>query len=105
MSAAYDHNVYALDATSGKFMWKYATDGGIAGSPCVSEDRVVIGSDDRVVYCVNAQTGRIIWTCPTQGRVRSSPRIQFGHVFFGSDDRFLYAVNLQIGPRGLEDRG
>lgn len=94
---AYDHNLYALDATSGKFMWKYATEGGIAGSPCVSEDRVVIGSDDRVAYCVNAQTGRIIWTCPTQGKVRSSPRIQFGHAFFGSDDRFLYAVNLQSG--------
>jgi outer membrane protein assembly factor BamB/tRNA A-37 threonylcarbamoyl transferase component Bud32 len=94
---AYDHNLYALDATTGKFMWKYATDGGIAGSPCVNEDRVVIGSDDRVTYCVNAQTGRIIWTCPTQGRVRSSPRIQFGHVFFGSDDRFLYAVNMQSG--------
>jgi len=94
---AYDHNLYALDAMSGKFMWKYATDGGIAGSPCVHEDRVVFGSDDRVVYCVNAQTGRIAWTCPTQGRVRSSPRIQFGHAFFGSDDRYLYAVNLQSG--------
>jgi eukaryotic-like serine/threonine-protein kinase len=94
---AYDHNLYALEAASGKFMWKYAADGGIAGSPCVSEDRVVIGSDDRVVYCVNAQTGRITWTCPTQGRVRSSPRIQFGHAFFGSDDRCLYAVNLQSG--------
>ena len=94
---AYDHNLYALDAMSGKFLWKYAAEGGIAGSPCVSEDRVVFGSDDRRVYCVNAQSGRITWTCPTQGRVRSSPRIQFGHAFFGSDDRCLYAVNLQSG--------
>lgn len=94
---AYDHNLYALEAPSGKFLWKYAAEGGIAGSPYVSDDRIVIGSDDRVVYCVNAQTGRIIWTCPTQGRVRSSPRIQFGHAFFGSDDRCLYAVNLQSG--------
>jgi outer membrane protein assembly factor BamB/tRNA A-37 threonylcarbamoyl transferase component Bud32 len=94
---SYDHNVYALNATTGKFMWKYATDGGIAGSPCVTEDRVIIGSDDRVTYCINAQSGRIAWTCPTQGRVRSSPRAQFGHVFFGSDDRRLYAVNLQNG--------
>ena len=63
-----------FNATTGKFLWKYATDGGIAGSPCAAEERVIIGSDDRVVYCVNAQTGRIVWTCPTQGRVRSSPR-------------------------------
>ncbi len=94
---SYDHNLYALNADSGKFLWKYATDGGIAGSPCFVEDKVIIGSDDRTVYCINAQTGRIIWTCPTQGRVRSTPRCQFGHVFFGSDDRHLYAVNLQSG--------
>ena len=102
---AYDHNLYALDALSGKFLWKYAADGGIAGSPCASDDRVVIGSDDRVVYCVNAQTGRITWTCPTQGRVRSSPRIQFGHAFFGSDDRSLYAVNLQSGRVAWKTEG
>ncbi len=95
--SSYDHNVYALNATTGKFLWKYPTEGGIAGSPCIVDDRVIIGSDDRVVYCINAQTGRIAWTCPTQGRVRSSPRAQFGHVFFGSDDRRMYAVNLQSG--------
>lgn len=94
---AYDHNLYALDAASGKFLWKYATEGGIAASPHVNSDRVLIGSDDRAVYCLNTQTGRIVWSCPTQGRVRSTPRVEFGHVFFGSDDRFLYAVNFQNG--------
>jgi eukaryotic-like serine/threonine-protein kinase len=94
---SYDHNIYALNSTTGKFLWKYPTDAGIAGSPCCAEDRVIVGSDDRVVYCINAQTGRIAWTCPTQGRVRSSPRAQFGHIFFGSDDRYMYAVNLQSG--------
>ncbi len=94
---AYDHNLYALNASTGKFLWKYATDGGIAGSPCFAEDKIIIGSDDRTVYCINAETGRIAWTCPTQGRVRSTPRSQLGHVFFGSDDRFLYAANLQSG--------
>ena len=94
---AYDHNLYALDASTGKFLWKYATDGGIASSPCVAAERVFVGSDDRVVYCINILTGRITWTCPTQGQVRSSPRVKFGHVFFGSDDRRMYAVNAQTG--------
>ncbi|HZY44382.1 MAG TPA: serine/threonine-protein kinase, partial [Anaerolineae bacterium] len=94
---AYDHNLYALDAGTGKFLWKYPTDGGIAASPLLHDDRVLIGSDDRVVYCINAQSGRIVWSCPTQGRIRSTPRVEFGHVFFGSDDRFLYAVNFLNG--------
>lgn len=94
---AYDHNLYALDAKTGKFMWKYATDGGIASSPFVFDDRILFGSQDRVLYCVNTQTGRIQWTCPTGGRIFSSPRVQYNHVFFGADDGYMYAANFQTG--------
>ena len=96
-AGAYDHNLYALDATSGKFLWKYAADDGIASTPCVSEERVLFGSQDRILYCVNAQTGRIQWTCPTGGRIFSSPRVQYNHVFVGADDGVLYAINFQSG--------
>ena len=93
----YDHNLYALEADTGKFVWKYATDGGIASSPCIQGEQVFIGSEDRILYAINIRTGRLEWTCPTQGRIRSSPRVQFGHVFFGSDDQHLYAANAQSG--------
>ncbi len=94
---AYDHNLYALDAKTGKFAWKYAAEGGIATTPFFVDDRVVFGSEDRVLYCVNAQTGRIQWTCPSGGRIFSSPRVHYNHVFFGADDGCLYAVNFQTG--------
>ena len=95
--SAYDHNLYALEAATGKFLWKYAADAGIASTPCVAHDRVLFGSQDRVLYCVQAQTGRIQWTCQAGGRIFSSPRVQFNHVFFGADDGVLYAVNFQAG--------
>ncbi len=94
---SYDHNLYALDAESGKFLWKYPTEGGVASSPCVHEGRVFFGSADRLLYTLNAETGRLVWTCPTQGGVWSSPRVEFDHVFFGSDDQHLYAVNMYSG--------
>lgn len=94
---AYDHNLYALDAASGRFLWKYAADDGIASTPCVANERVLFGSQDKVLYCVNTQAGRIQWTCPAGGRIFSSPRVQFNHVFFGADDGCLYAVNFQTG--------
>ena len=94
---AYDHNLYALEAQSGKFLWKYAAAAGIASTPCVAEDRVLFGSQDRVLYCVNMQTGRLQWTCPSNGKIFSSPRVKFNHVFFGADDGVLYAVNFQTG--------
>lgn len=94
---AYDHNLWALDAKSGKFMWKYATEGGIAATPCIYQDRVIVGSEDRVLYAVSAAQGRIAWSCPTNGRIRSSARVEFDHVFFGSDDGYLYTVRAQTG--------
>lgn len=92
----YDNNIYALDLKSGKFKWKYPTEGGIAAKPFVYNDRVIVGSEDRVAYAVSTG-GRLIWTCPTEGRIRSSARVEFEHAFFGSDDHRLYAVNAQTG--------
>lgn len=94
---AYDHNLYALDAETGKFHWKYATEGGIASSPVVAEGRVFFGSTDGSLYALNAETGRLVWTYPTKGRIYSSPRVQLGHVFIGSDNRHLYAINAITG--------
>jgi len=94
---AYDNNLYAISADSGKFLWKFPTEGGIASSPYVYEGRVFFGSVDKLLYAINADTGRILWTCPTQGSVWSSPRAAFDHVFFGSDDQHLYAVNVHGG--------
>jgi len=94
---AYDHNIYAINAESGKLVWKYATEGGVASSPCVYEGRVFVGSADHRLYAINADSGRISWICPTKGRIWSSPRVAFGHVLVGSDDRNLYAVNTDSG--------
>jgi outer membrane protein assembly factor BamB/tRNA A-37 threonylcarbamoyl transferase component Bud32 len=94
---AYDHNLYAINAKSGKFLWKYATEGGIASSPCVHDGQVFVGSSDKLLYAISADTGRISWTCPTQDRIWSSPKAAFGHVFFGSDDHHLYAANIHSG--------
>ena len=94
---AYDHNLWALEAKSGKLLWKYATEGGINARPCVYEGKVIVGSEDRVLYAVSTGSGRIAWSCPTNGRIRSSAQEAFDHVFFGSDDGYLYAVSAQSG--------
>ena len=94
---SYDNNLWALDARTGEFIWKYPTGGGVASSPCVWRDLVIVGSEDRVLYAVFTHNGRISWTCPTQDRIRSSPRVAMEHVFFGSDDRHLYNVSARNG--------
>lgn len=90
----YDNNLYALNAANGEFLWKYATDGGLATKPVVYENVVYIGSEDKRLHAVSARSGKVLWTYFADGPIRSSPRIAEGHIFFGSDDGFVHAVNL-----------
>ncbi len=94
---SYDHNLYALDASNGKFFWKYATDGGLTGKPAVYENNIYIGSEDHRVHAISLRSGSVVWTYYGDGPFRSSPRIAQGHIFIGSDDGFLHAINVATG--------
>lgn len=45
-----DGNIYRLDASSGKVLWKYKTGGGIHSTPAVVGARLYIGSKDGSLY-------------------------------------------------------
>ncbi len=95
----YDNNMYAINAADGSFKWKFATEGGIVGTPGIAADEgfIVFGSEDSTLYAVNLITGKIQWTFQTKGPIRSSINVQLGIAFFGSDDGKLYAVRLSTG--------
>lgn len=94
---SYDTNVWALKLATGEFVWKFATNAGIASSPVLSiigtsGALILFGSEDRTLYAVDYRTGRINWSYPTKDKIRSSPRVAHDHVFFGSDDGNVYAL-------------
>jgi len=94
---SYDHNLYALDAERGTFVWKFPTQAGIASTPVIYQNQALVGSDDGHLYAVSCQTGHEVWSCTVGSPIRSSPRVEYGHAFVGADDGRLYAVNAQSG--------
>ena len=94
---SYDHNLYALEAGSGKFLWKYATQGGLPRKPAVYDNNIYVGSEDNILHAISRRTGSMIWQYQGSGPFRSSPAIAQGHVFIGCDDGYLYAINLTTG--------
>jgi eukaryotic-like serine/threonine-protein kinase len=90
---SYDNNIYALDASNGRFLWKFPSEGGIVGQPILHEGVLYFGSEDGKLYAVTTRTGKLLWTFATNGPIRSSPRMMESHVMVGSDDGFLHVIN------------
>jgi len=53
--------LYALDAGSGKTVWKYTAGGRIDSSPSIYKDMVLFGCGDGRVYCLRAADGAVVW--------------------------------------------
>jgi glucose dehydrogenase len=50
LNAIDGHNVYALNAATGAFIWNYTTGGAVYSSPAVANGVVYVGSNDGKVY-------------------------------------------------------
>ena len=92
-----DHNIYALDAATGRPRWTFTTAGPVNSGPAVAGGTVYIGSSDHKVYALNAATGHLRWTFITGGPVYSSPAVADGTVYVGSSDDSVYALNAATG--------
>lgn len=56
-----DDSVHCLDATTGKELWAFTTDGPVRIAPTWVEERIYFGSDDGAAYCLEAATGKLLW--------------------------------------------
>lgn len=57
-----DDHLYCLDATLGKRLWSFCSDGPIRYAPFVTGDGVYFGSDDGNLYCLNPMNGMVLWS-------------------------------------------
>ena len=116
-----DHNLYALDASSGTLRWKFASGGRVTSSPAVAAGRVYFSSYDSNLYALDAASGALAWKFTTAGERRfsgkhlhgaepaaevmpdpfdvflSSPVVVAGVVYFGSGDGNVYALDAASG--------
>ena len=55
------HTVHALDAESGRPVWRFTASGRVDSPPTLHEGLVLFGSQDGCVYCLRADDGRLVW--------------------------------------------
>jgi outer membrane protein assembly factor BamB len=122
-----DHNLYAVNKTTGKLLWKFKTGGAVHSSPAVYKNVVYFGSYDGFYYALDAVTGKLKWKFKTGGEKKvgskglwtmkpeemymddlydfflSSPVLDLNDhdltLYFGSSDGNLYALNAFTGKK------
>lgn len=94
-----DNNFYALNAVTGKLIWKYSgTESFAYSSPTYKDGVIYVGGIDSYVYAFKALTGEIIWKYYTGPTGIESDAVIFGNtVYVGCNDDHLYAINADDG--------
>ncbi|NOZ77276.1 MAG: PQQ-binding-like beta-propeller repeat protein [Euryarchaeota archaeon] len=90
---------YAVDASTGEFLWEFQTEGPVEGSPAVAGGTVFVGSYDGCLYALDAATGKERWRYETGAEVFTSPAVSGGAVYFGSFTGEFMALNALNGKR------
>jgi outer membrane protein assembly factor BamB len=102
--ADWDGRVWALDARTGRTIWKRRpARAAIKGAVSSTAGKLYVGSYDGHVYCLGAQKGRLIWKAKAQrrlyGRSRfySTPALAYGRLYVGSTDGKVYSYGATTG--------
>jgi hypothetical protein len=96
--ATHAGSLYALDAQSGRALWRFSTQGSFLQSPGAAEGLVLAGSTDGNLYALDARGGTLRWSCfAGQGGFSASPTIEDGKVYIGSRRGDLLGVELKSG--------
>jgi len=61
VAAKNEHTLHALDAGSGRALWKFTAGGRIDSPPTVDGPRVLFGSAGGYAYCLRAADGAMVW--------------------------------------------
>jgi outer membrane protein assembly factor BamB len=98
---SYDGHVYALEAASGKLVWKRDTQGAVVSTPALVGDRVVVGNRSYDLLGLDARTGEPAWTRYIWfSWVESSAAVRDGVAYVGSSDAAaVYAFDARTGER------
>jgi len=92
-----DKPLLALDAATGKELWKAPTTALRLSAPRFWVDAVYFAASTGQAYAVDAATGEVRWCKPIPAWGPAAPAVERGLVIFGSRDRYLVALYARSG--------
>jgi outer membrane protein assembly factor BamB len=88
--------LWAIDAATGREIWRFRVKDAGVTAPIVFENRVYFAAGNNL-YAIDALTGRKIWGFDTGRYVSASPSLADGIVYVGNGEGYLYAIDASTG--------
>lgn len=92
-----DGSFHAIDAASGKSLWKFQGKGKIRTNAVTDGTRIFFGTFENTVYGVDRATGKELWNRNTYGEITSSPMLIENRLIVGNRGGLLIALNPSDG--------
>lgn len=93
-----DRFVYAVDFDTGRFLWRFETDGQVSAAPVYNSGRIFFGQQggSENFYCLEAETGLPQWR-QTVGWVWASANITDGRIVACGVDGMIHCLEERTG--------
>jgi outer membrane protein assembly factor BamB len=95
IAASRDKLVHALDRTTGKEVWNFATGDRIDSSPVVVGKRVFVGSMDGKLYVLDLEKGTELKSFDLGSPIIASPAVAGGCLVIGTADGMVYCFGAK----------
>ena len=101
---SWDHNVYAVNADTGKRVWSFQGDEQVNTGAAYWKRTIYIASDGGTLYALNARTGKLRWSAQSASKFGGSreffyatPTVAYGRVYIGNTDGTMYVYGARSG--------
>ncbi len=94
-----DFAVLAVDANTGRLIWRFEAVGAIWSQPVYYEGTLYVTSLGKSVYALNAETGDAVWQTELDGAMSAAPVLNpdAGLLYAGNYDNKLHALDMVTG--------
>ena len=92
-----DGSVHAVDATTGKRIWRAAVKGKVRVTATVDPTRVIVGTFDNLLYALDRKTGAELLKWDSRGPIVTSPALVDDKLIVGNRNGLLAALNFVTG--------
>ena len=93
---SYDQTLYAVNAKTGKQVWKYETSGPVHATPAILDGVAYIAGCDENFRAIRLSDGQEVYHVPSGSYTGSSPAISGTRAYFGTYGNEVFGVDMKL---------